>query len=863
MPITLNRVLANRDRSIMARTRAAKKSTGSKLSDAINAIRSSGFRSTNHFIQKFYDSEHAVQSLRHQEGKSYGPAKLMDLWTQSVPSGSEHELHLAITRKAAQIMVKESTTAYHDKTLRFSSSGLDIPYLTTDFGIKTIQQSYAKLLPCLSFLLHALLTAENDYERRNDTEKMGKEKMAGKLVVVIISMLLFFRNRATNAFQLVMGVFLASSGASRRIIDTFNHMGLSVSYQTVQNALKTLSEDAKLQARNFVTKSGRLWGVVYDNINFTLRTASQRIDSGTRQLNATTIAVFSLPVHFTLSVYSAALSIVERKKLAGARRKLKRDDLLPTAAKQEQVMAAFKHAIRTILLTHTPGRMRRKRKTKTLRKHTQSLKPCIRQLGHDKTEFFPLPALNEEEASVPGTIRVVEKIFTSLLGLACELVEVELRLLVGDWLTIRNLRLMKEEREDERRGFLRFDWVQEVAMPFHFQLNAMYCLCRTHLGLVSHENPSSLEHHRNLLRRSKLDLKKPEYNKAKELVTHSLIARILDCARLILKKNSVDDLKSWVPTCEEFEELVIQIAERYTTTAAAHDALEFGDEVLAHSILFIRDALFFWEFCDAVRDADVGRMWVVYDFWVFMFRGAGCHNYRNELLEMKAQFEYEFPPLLRELVERTWLVNRWGKKGRSIPTDLYLEHNNGFTKNMFAAMGSCASIEHVQTKSSACVEVLRTLSHEVSTWFGVRDFHRGRKEVSIDGDLTALCLDISVHAIHTRTRERHIPGLKTTSKQSGSRKKKKSGVYGDVLEDGLENLTEKSMFEHWMARTGSGGTDLYDDEGGYLGDSDLTEGINPVFADPDGQLDVDTAMDPEFPECAFSNVDISTDNGDN
>ena len=44
-------------------------------------------------------------------------------------------------------------------------------------------------------------------------------------------MLLFFRNRATNAFQLVIGIFLSSSGASRRIIDTFNHMGLSVSYQ--------------------------------------------------------------------------------------------------------------------------------------------------------------------------------------------------------------------------------------------------------------------------------------------------------------------------------------------------------------------------------------------------------------------------------------------------------------------------------------------------------------------------------------------------------------------------------------------------------------------------------------------------------
>lgn len=112
-----------------------------------------------------------------------------------------------------------------------------------------------------------------------------------------------------------------------------------------------------------------------------------------------------------------------------------------------------------------------------------------------------------------------------------EIIEVELQLLVGDWLTLRNLRLMKEEHCDEFTSFLRFDWVQEAAMPFHFQLNAMYMLCRIHLGTTVQENPSSLKHHQNLLRRSKLDVKKPEYNKAKELVMHSLIARVIDCTR--------------------------------------------------------------------------------------------------------------------------------------------------------------------------------------------------------------------------------------------------------------------------------------------------------------------------------------------
>lgn len=149
---------------------------------------------------------------------------------------------------------------------------------------------------------------------------------------------------------------------------------------------------------------------------------------------------------------------------------------------------------------------------------------------------------------------------------------------------------------------------------------------------------------------------------------------------LVLEKDSIDGLQSWLPSVEEFEGVVKKVHSQFTTMRAAHDALYRGDEVLAHSILFIHDSLLFWEFCDAIRDADVGRMWLFYDFWVFMMQGAGCHNYSNKILEMKAQFLYELPPLLREIVECCWLVNHWGKKGRSTPTDLYLEHNNGFMK---------------------------------------------------------------------------------------------------------------------------------------------------------------------------------------
>jgi hypothetical protein len=150
--------------------------------------------------------------------------------------------------------------------------------------------------------------------------------------------------------------------------------------------------------------------------------------------------------------------------------------------------------------------------------------------------------------------------------------------------------------------------------------------------------------------------------------------------RIILKLDTVEQLKGWKPGWKAFDEVVEKIVSEYTMVSGADTSLDTSDDVLKHSKLFIRDTLTFWVFADAIRHEDVGTMWLIYTFWLFMFRGAGCHNYANEILEMVAQFEYEMGTSLRQVTERTWLVNRWGILGRAIPTDRYLEINNGFIK---------------------------------------------------------------------------------------------------------------------------------------------------------------------------------------
>jgi len=153
-----------------------------KISKTVKAIKKCGWRTTNEFFEGFYGSSEAAQSLRYQPGSSYGPERILTAWMSNVPSGDAKEkLHLSITQKAAEIMVQESTKAYHDNGLRLAASGLNADLVNSNFGLENIKKTYDTLLPCLTFLLSTLLTAQNDYERKKGAEKIGKHDMAAKV----------------------------------------------------------------------------------------------------------------------------------------------------------------------------------------------------------------------------------------------------------------------------------------------------------------------------------------------------------------------------------------------------------------------------------------------------------------------------------------------------------------------------------------------------------------------------------------------------------------------------------------------------------------------------------------------------------
>jgi hypothetical protein len=145
-------------------------------------------------------------------------------------------------------------------------------------------------------------------------------------------------------------------------------------------------------------------------------------------------------------------------------------------------------------------------------------------------------------------------------------------------------------------------------------------------------------------------------------------------------------LTKWNPSASELRETAEQIVDQFLDAGRVEEALDegidnkFRDHVLAHSMLFMREALLLEIFKHGVRWADPGVILRVIQLWMFAFRGAGQVNYMRECLEILLTWRNELTPGLKAALERSWFYNRWGIAGRSIPLDLYLEHLNYWVK---------------------------------------------------------------------------------------------------------------------------------------------------------------------------------------
>ncbi|KAJ7922156.1 hypothetical protein B0H13DRAFT_1527210, partial [Mycena leptocephala] len=134
--------------------------------------------------------------------------------------------------------------------------------LLEEFSMEQLGDQLEEVAPTLWRILEsaaapALLT------RR---EKQGDARREKRLVfTTACAMLSVSRSQLANNYQLVIGLFLLASGASKREIEVLAHAGLSTSYNTVREHIHTLSEEADKNFRQLIKK--QMCFIVWDNLN--------------------------------------------------------------------------------------------------------------------------------------------------------------------------------------------------------------------------------------------------------------------------------------------------------------------------------------------------------------------------------------------------------------------------------------------------------------------------------------------------------------------------------------------------------------------------------------------------------------------
>ncbi|THU99993.1 hypothetical protein K435DRAFT_818414 [Dendrothele bispora CBS 962.96] len=559
--------------------------------------------------------------------------------------------------------------------------------LLENFSLERLQAEIENCAPTLWQILTKACEARDVNTRRS------KELV----FITMCAMISITRSQKANDFQIVVGLFLLGSGASKREMEVLAHAGLSVSYSSVIDHIKTLSQENHSIFQNVIKQL--MCSVVWDNINFAFRVESQRLtsknhfDSGT---SASLVVQYDPETKQNAKHGIAPISMkLERTTSKPKVDKSTCESLLLPSGDQVQILEqCLQWQIKKIAIDHKP-------EFSHLKKH---LPGCLRvdPIDVHTTEHFPLPAMHIDESSLDGTIEVFEKIMEHLRLTDDTLEKHGILFTDGDLLTDSLVDKMESARRNSSGAIKGMKAPVRRFGLFHCKMAGARMVVNEHWGRPNSKWPGGLWwEHTQLLKRTPISAgwqtkKAAPWKQSHELIHMSLAAHILDGFRIYCGQN---DFNAWakVSTAEEFDTVAQDVYNNLFTTTAYNkqcDTLK-PDTVLKNNILYNRDALLYWLLVTSIKAGDIGRVVLVLRIWMVMMRTPKT--------------------MPRKLFLHNWLVNISGKANSFKEIDLLQEHQNFWLKVIYTAKGVNQSWEWL-SMISVLEEPVRDLLEEGSRY---------------------------------------------------------------------------------------------------------------------------------------------------
>ena len=177
---------------------------------------------------------------------------------------------------------------------------------------ETAGPSITQAAPCLSKLLHDL---DHPYWAKDQATESA---FSPRHLLMFSMMCMSLHRKTCTNLPTSFGLYLFDGGATKRVIDSCNHLGICVSYSQLRIVYQNITKQAQEEVRRLGSSRMKLI-VSYDNFEYQDSKAEERIASTTKFMSITT-AVACVPCGLPSPDKKAALRnvLVKQNAIANA-----------------------------------------------------------------------------------------------------------------------------------------------------------------------------------------------------------------------------------------------------------------------------------------------------------------------------------------------------------------------------------------------------------------------------------------------------------------------------------------------------------------------------------------------------------------
>ncbi|KAF9117405.1 hypothetical protein BGW39_002215 [Mortierella sp. 14UC] len=350
--------------------------------------------------------------------------------------------------------------------------------------------------------------------------------------------------------------------------------------------------------------------------------------------------------------------------------------------------------------------------------------PPIRVLASRPTEAYELAAMDIDQSSAAGNMLVLEEMRRAIDMDKVDFKDLKM-ILAGDHLTISRVYTLQKRKNEDINAFDRLKWAIPVLQLFHLMMLLCTSILHNHFG--SEPRPGTLRYFKILLERKGLDDDKPSHHLADEFLRTVFTAMVRRMWETAPKSNSCEEESSYDDDfIKDFDNLA---SNNFTNSDRLFEAYSTTN---ANAILFLRDMAVYIEFCDAIKEGDVGRLEEILKRITIMIQAGNHHNYAPELLRLRYNIQHKWSETRKYAVFSSLLMNTKGLPHRWIPSDMYQEFNNLLTKKTHATVGHKMS---AMAYITPLIRLFHVIHKKMRTEYRLTEESTFHRDVTPEGDI--------------------------------------------------------------------------------------------------------------------------------